>query len=258
MQLIKGRNFSKHYGSDSSAIIINETAAKAFGWGANPLGHTVTRPGDNGQVSTYTVVGIVKDFHFSSLHDLITPLVMTLGGNSTVIVKVKSADMSGVLASMKKTWDGLKPTEPFSYSFLDERFNNTYKAEQNIGRIMGVFAGLTIFVACLGLFGLAAFPAERRTKEIGIRKVLGANVSGLAVLLSSDFFKLVLIAFICASPIAWYVMNQWLQGFAYRIHLNWVIFAVAAIVVAMITLMTVSYQSIRAALGKPINSLRSE
>jgi putative ABC transport system permease protein len=258
MHLSKGRNFFKQYGSDSSAMIINETAAKAFGWGANPLGHTVTRPGDNGQVSTYTVVGIVKDFHFSSLHDLITPLVMTLGGNGTVIVKVKTGDMASVLASMKITWDSLKPTEPFSYSFLDDRFNNTYKEEQNIGRITGVFAGLTIFVACLGLFGLAAFTAERRKKEIGIRKVLGANISGLAVLLSSDFFKLVLIAFICASPIAWYVMNQWLQGFAYRIHFDWLIFAIAAMAVVVITLLTVSYQSIRAALGNPINSLRSE
>jgi len=258
IQLIMGRNFSKQYSRDSSAMIINETAAKAFGWGVNPLGHTVIRPDNNGQLSTYTVVGVVKDFHFSSLHDLITPLVMTLGGDGTVIVKVNSADMAGVLASMKKTWDGLKPATPFSYSFLDDRFNNTYKAEQNIGRIMGVFAGLTIFVACLGLFGLATFTAERRTKEIGIRKVLGASVSGLAVLLSSDFFKLVLVAFILASPTAWYVMNQWLQGFAYRIHLNWVIFAIAAIAVIMITLLTVSYQSIRAALGKPADSLRSE
>ena len=258
MHLSIGRNFSKQYGSDSSAMIINETAAKAFGWGANPLGHTITRPDNNGRLSTYTVVGMVKDFHFSSLHDLITPLVMTLGGDGTVIVKVNSADMASVLASIKKTWDGLKLAEPFSYSFLDDRFNNTYKAEQNTGRIMGVFAGLTIFVACLGLFGLAAFTAERRTKEIGVRKVLGASVSGIAVLLSVDFFKLVFIAFICASPTAWYFMDQWLQGFAYRIHLSWVIFAVAAISVAIITLLTVSYQSIRAALGKPIDSLHNE
>lgn len=258
MHLSMGRNFSKQYGSDSSAMIINETAAKAFGWGANALGHTVTRPDNNGQTNTYTVIGVVKDFHFSSLHDLITPLVMTLGGDGSLIVKVNSADMSGVLAGMRKTWDNLKPAAPFSYSFLDDRFNNTYKAEQNIGRIMGVFAGLTIFVACLGLFGLATFTAERRVKEIGIRKVLGASVSGIAVLLSSDFFKLVLIAFVCASPTAWYFMNKWLQGFAYRIHLTWVVFAVAAVVVAIITLLTVSYQSIRAALGKPADSLRSE
>lgn len=258
IRLIKGRNFSKQYGSDSAAMIINETAAKAFGWRANPLGHTITRPDNNGQLKTYTVVGVVKDFHFSSLHDLITPLVMTLGGEGTIIVKVSSADMAGVLAGMKKKWDDLKPTEPFSYSFLNDRFNNTYKTEQNIGRIMGVFAGLTIFVACLGLFGLAAFTAERRTKEVGIRKALGASVGGLAVLLSSDFFKLVFIAFICASPIAWYLMNQWLQGFAYRIHLNWVIFAIAAIAVTAITLLAVSYQSIRAALEKPVVSLRSE
>jgi putative ABC transport system permease protein len=258
MRLSAGRNFSKQYGSDSVAMIINETAARAFGWGNSPLGHTITRPDNDGRLSTYTVVGVVKDFHFSSLHDLITPLVMTLGGEGTVIVKLKPGDMAGVLASIKRTWDRLAPGESFSYSFLDDRFNNTYQTEQNIGRIMGIFAGLTIFVACMGLFGLAAFTVERRTREIGIRKVMGASVSGLAVLLSSHFFKLVLIAFVCASPIAWYFMNQWLQGFAYRIHLNWMIFIIAGMTVTIITLLTVSYQSIRAALGKPVDSLRTE
>ncbi|MES2275893.1 MAG: ABC transporter permease [Bacteroidota bacterium] len=258
MHLAMGRNFSKQYGTDSSAMIINQTAAKAFGWGNNALGHTITRPGENGKLAAYTVVGIVKDFHFSSLHDLITPLVMTLGGDGTIIVKVKPGDITGVLTAMRKAWDGLKPAAPFSYSFLDDRFNNTYKAEQNIGRIMGVFAGLTIFVACLGLFGLATFTAERRTKEIGIRKVLGANASGLVALLSADFFKLVFIAFIIAAPAAWYFMNNWLQSFAYRISIDWLVFAIAAFVVASITLLTISYQSIRAALGNPVDALKTE
>ena len=159
---------------------------------------------------------------------------------------------------LKKRWNEFGAEEPLSYSFLDERFNNTYQSEQKIGMILGIFAGLTIFVACLGLFGLARFTAEQRTKEIGIRKVLGASVSGVAALLSREFLKLVLIAFIIASPIAWYLMNRWLEDFAYRIDISWWIFAVAAVLAVMITIITVSFQAIKAALANPVHSLRSE
>jgi putative ABC transport system permease protein len=259
MQIIKGRNFSKEYGGDSTGAIINEATAKTLGWGNNPLGHTISNNQNDGAVNTYHVIGVVKDFHFKSLRELITPLVMVMGtDHSNMIVKVKGKDMAGVLASMKKKWDGLTAESPFSYSFLDDRFNDTYKAEQNIGRILFIFAGLTIFVACLGLFGLATFTAEQRTKEIGIRKVLGADVTGLVSLLSKDFLKLVLIAFVIASPVAWYAMNKWLLDFAYRINISWTVFALAGIVVAVITVITVSYQSIKAALMNPVKSLKTE
>ncbi len=259
MQMAAGRNFSKEYGSDSTAVIVNETAAKQFGWGANAMGHTVSHTENDGKKETYTVIGIVKDFHFKSLHEIIAPLVMTMASdNGTMIVKVKTTDIPGVLGTMKKKWDGFTTESPFSYSFLDDRFNNTYKEEQTVGSIMGIFAGLTIFVACLGLFGLATFTAEQRTKEIGIRKVLGANVTGLVSLLSKDFLKLVAIAFLIASPVAWYFMNKWLQDFAYRIDIGWTVFAVAGLAVVVITVITVGYQSIKAALKNPVEAIKME
>lgn len=259
MQVKSGRNFSKDFGSDSTGVIVNEAAIKAFGWGANALGHTLTHIDNNGKQDTYHVMGVVKDFHFRSLHEEITPLIMTLGNdNATMIAKIKTADIPGLLSSTKKKWSDFKAEFPFSYSFLDERFNSTYKAEQNTGYILGIFAGLTIFVACLGLFGLATFTAQQRTKEIGIRKVLGANVSGLVSLLSKDFLKLVALAFIVAAPVAWFVMNKWLQDFAYRISISWTVFAITAFIAVVITLFTISFQAIKAALANPVKSLRME
>ncbi len=259
MQIAAGRNFSKAYGSDSAAIIINETAAKAFGWKDDAVRHTISRTDNEGNITTYQVIGVVKDFHFKSLHELITPLVMTIGANnSNLIVKVKTKDLAGLLGTIKKSWDALATQSPFTYSFLDERFENTYRAEQNIGLLLGIFAGLTIFVACLGLFALATFSAVQRTKEIGIRKVLGAEVSGIVALLSGDFLKLVLIAFLIASPVVWFAMNQWLQDFAYRIQISWWVFAVAACAISLIALLTVSVKAIKAALANPVKSLRTE
>jgi putative ABC transport system permease protein len=254
-----GRNFSPEYGSDSSAIIINETAAKAFGWGADFDGHTLTRSDVKGNVSEYHVIGIVKDFHFHSLRERISPLVMTLGsGNGAIIVKTKTGDVAGLLAFMKKQWDRFSREEPFNYAFMNDRFNDTYIAEQTTGRILGIFSGLTIFVACLGLFGLAMFTAERRTKEIGIRKVLGASTAGIAGMLSKDFLKLVLVANLLAWPLAWWAMNKWLQDFAYRIQLHWWMFALAGIAAVLIAVVTVSFQAIKAALANPVNSLKAE
>jgi len=259
MQVIKGRDFSKSYGTDSNAVIINETALKNFGWKDGFEGHTISHSENDGVVHTSHVIGVVKDFNFKSLHEMITPLIMTLApDNANFIVKIKTNDIPGILASMKSKWAAFKTETPFSYSFLDDRFNNTYKAEQNIGNILGIFAGLTIFVACLGLFGLATFTAEQRTKEIGIRKVLGADVTGLVSLLSKDFLKLAAISFIIASPVAWYFMNKWLQNFAYRINIGWAVFAVAGAMVLLVTLVTVSYQSIKAAVANPIKALKTE
>ncbi|PWU01253.1 MAG: cell division protein FtsX [Bacteroidetes bacterium] len=259
MDIVAGRNFSKEFGTDSSGVILNETAARAFGWNQDALGHTITHLENDGKKFTYHVVGVVKDFHFRSLHEMITPLVMIMDRDySFMIVKTKTKDIQGLIETMKQKWTALTSESPFIYSFLDDRFNNTYKAEQNIGNILGIFAGLTIFVACLGLFGLATFTAEQRTKEIGIRKVLGANVSGIVSLLSKDFLKLVFVAFIIACPVAWFVMNKWLQEFAYRTQINWWIFVSAAFIAIIITIITISFQAIKAALANPVNSLRSE
>ena len=260
MQVVAGRDFSKSFGADSTAIIVNETAARAFGWNRNDaMQHTLSRSNNDGKITTYHVIGIVKDFHFKSLHELITPLVMTLGtDNSNIIVKAKTADIAGLLSSMKKDWNALTTQAPFAYSFLDDRFNNMYQSEQNIGLLLGIFAGLTIFVACLGLFALVTFSAEQRTKEIGIRKVLGAQVSGIATLLSREFIKLIGIAFIIASPVVWWVMNKWLQEFAYRIQISWWVFAMAAIAIIIIALFTVSFRAVKAALANPVKSLRTE
>ncbi|WP_234736967.1 ABC transporter permease [Tellurirhabdus bombi] len=259
MEVVAGRNFSKSFGTDSTAVIINETAAKTFGWNGHALNRTITRPNSEGTKTTYQVVGVVKDFHFRSLHERITPLVMVLGKNpGTLIAKVKTRDIAGLLASVKKQWVGFKTDQPFSYSFLNERFMKTYESEQKIGQILGIFSGLTIFVACLGLLGLAIFTAERRKKEIGVRKVLGASVGSIVGLLSKEFVRLVLIAIALASPIAWYAMDKWLQAFEYKINVAWWMFALAGSLAIAVALLTISFQSIKAALTDPVRSLRAE
>jgi putative ABC transport system permease protein len=260
MEMARGRNFSKEYGTDSTAMIINEAAVRSFGWTPeNAMDRTITRNDNQGNKATYHVIGVVKDFHFRSMHEKIGPLVMTLNnGWGWMMVKARSAEVSGLLASMKKNWDGFHSDMPFSYTFLDDRFNETYKAEQKTGQILGTFAGLTIFVACLGLFGLATFTAEQRTKEIGVRKVLGASVAGIIALLSKDFLKLVVIALLIATPAAWWLMDRWLQEFAYKIDVTWWMFAVAGALSVLVALCTISYQSVKAALMNPVESLRSE
>jgi len=259
IKLVAGRNFSPTFSTDSTGVLINETAAHTFGFGNNALGRTLSSPNNQGEKTTYRVIGVVQDFHFRSLHERIAPLAMVLGDNSgSVIVKAKTQDMAGLLASVKKQWATFKSEEPFRYSFLDESYQATYEAELKTGQILGLFAGLTIFVACLGLFGLAIFTAEQRTKEIGVRKVLGASVVSIVTLLSKDFLKLVLIAIVIASPLAWYVMNSWLQDFAYKIDIEWWMFALSGFVAVAIALLTVSFQSIKAALMDPVKSLRNE
>lgn len=260
MEMARGRNFSKAYGTDSAGVILNETAVKTFGWTPeNALDRTLVHSDNDGKKSSYRVIGIVKDFHFRSMHEQISPLVMTLSsGWGWMMVKTRTAEVSGLLASMQRNWNGFQSDMPFSYTFLDERFNETYKAEQKTGQILGTFAGLTIFVACLGLFGLATFTAEQRTKEIGVRKVLGASVAGIIALLSRDFLKLVMIALVIATPTAWWLMDRWLQEFAYKINISWWVFMAAGLVSVLVALLTISYQSVKAALMNPVQSLRSE
>jgi putative ABC transport system permease protein len=259
MKMDYGRYFSKDFGTDSTGIILNETAARAFGWNNNALNKIVSTKDNDGKQSSYHVIGVVKDFHFKSMHELISPLVMVLGnGAGTMIVKAKTKDIAGLLTTMKNDWAALSPEGPMNYSFLDDRVQQTYEAEQKMGGILAIFAGLTIFVACLGLFGLVTFTAEQRTKEIGIRKVLGASVPSIFQLLSKEFLKLVVIAMLVATPVAWVVMNHWLQDFAYRIHITWRIFALAGCVAIFIALLTVSFQAIKAAIANPVKSLRTE
>ncbi len=268
MQVIAGRNFSRAFPSDSTAALINETAAIKLGWitpgrpydPAALLGHLVTQKDNNGTGISYHVIGLVRDFNFRSLHDLITPLVMTYnpGMEGNFIVKARTKDLAGLVSTMEKEWTALKPGMPFSYSFLDDRFNKTYTFEKHIGLTLGIFAGLTIFVACLGLFGLATFTAERRTKEIGIRKVLGASSASIIGLLSKEFVRLVTIAFLIAAPIAWLVMDHWLRDFPYRITIGWWVFALAALLAIVITLLTVGLRALRAAVASPADSLRTE
>ena len=241
-------------------MIINESAAKAFGWGIlNAIGKTVIRQNsDRGTNIPFHVVGVVKDFNFKSLHEPITPLLMTLQPEGGLIFKIKTTNVAGLLATMKKQWNAFNTDEPFSYTFMDDLYNKTYSAEQKTGTILNIFSILTIFVACLGLFGLATYTAEQRTKEIGIRKVLGASVTQVTQMLSKEFLKLVLIASLIAFPAAWRAMNKWLQSFAYRINISWWVFAVAGFSALLIALLTVSFQAIKAALSNPVKSLRTE
>lgn len=260
MQMVEGRNFSKNFPSDSSGVILNETAVRALGWQQNPIGRELIGYTDgNGVNVVYRVVGVVSDFHFESLREKIGPLAMFLGRNSgNILVKTRTGKLPELLASLKRQWESFSPGAPFSYSFLDDRFEQVYVGEQKIEQVLTLFSSLTIFIACLGLFGLATHTAEQRTKEIGVRKVLGASVGSVVTLLSRDFLKLVLIALVLASPVAWWGMNQWLKDFAYKITIDWWIFALAGLVAVGIALLTVSFQSIRAALTNPVKSLRSE
>ncbi len=259
MELVSGRNFSKEFATDSSGIIINETIAEIYGWGKDAVGHTVNRFMDNqGNKKAYKVIGVVKDFHFRSLHEEIAPLVMVLENNSGLIVKVKAQDIPGLVKDMKSQWAAFKVEEPFDYSFLDELFHKTYMSEQKTGVILGVFTGLTIFIACLGLFGLATFTAEQRIKEIGIRKVLGANVSQIVILLLIDFVKLILIACLIAFPLGYWGMDKWLQDFAYKVDIEWPVFVLAGAGAIGVALLTISFQAIKAALSNPIKSLKTE
>ncbi|UOG73041.1 ABC transporter permease [Hymenobacter tibetensis] len=259
MQLVTGRNFSKRFSSDSVGIILNETAVRAFGWEKNPLDHVLSQSDNQGHKTTYRVIGVVKDFHFKSLHEPISPLVMTLGSNSgSVIVKAKTTDMAGLVASLKERWSAFSTEEPFTYSFLDERLAQTYDTERKTGRILYIFAALTVFVAYLGLFGLATFTAEQRTREIGIRKVLGASVTNIVGMLSKEFLKLVLVANLVAWPLAWLIMNNWLQNFAYRITIGWWIFAAAGLAALLVALVTVSMKAMHAATSNPIKNLRAD
>ena len=260
MQIIKGRNFSKEFGSDSSAVIINETAAAVLGFD-DPIGKKIyAKDGDDKDVTiSYTIIGVVKNFHFESLRKNIGPLCFKLGYSKwSVAFKVATTDIRSLVKNIEDKWKSIAPGFPFSYQFLDESFDNMYRQERRVGQIAISFAVLAILIACLGLFGLATYMAEQRTKEIGVRKVLGASVQNITTMLSKEFVVLVLIAALIAFPLAWWGMHSWLQDFAYRVSIGWWVFVLAAAIAFLIALVTVSFQAIRAAVANPVDSLRDE
>ncbi len=260
---VAGRLFSDDFPSDTAqAIILNEKAIKALGYSSpeQSIGKKLFFD-FQGNSYNYHIVGVVKDFHYEDLHLPITPYGFQLSmqpGYNYMIVHAKAGDMNNILASIKNTWHNLNPSEPFEYSFLDKDFQKNYDAENRLSAIVGYFTAIAILISCLGLFGLATFSAEQRIKEIGVRKTLGASVSSIVALLSKDFLKLVGIAVLIASPLAWLAMNKWLQGFAYRIHISWSVFVITTIAALLIALITISFQAIKAAIANPIESLRSE
>ncbi len=256
IKIAEGRYFSNQNPADSLAVIINESAVKTFNL-KEPLGKRITFTGQN---LTCTIIGVVKDFHIRSLHQKIEPLVIYYGRGQTsyLPIRISSKDISGTISHIKDEWKKFVPNKPFEYFFLDEDLNKLYQSEQKTGEILTSFSLLAIFIACLGLFGLAAFTTERRTKEIGIRKALGASVPHVIFILSKEFSKWVLVANIIAWPVAYYFMNKWLQDFAYRININIWIFVLAGIAALLIALLTVISHSVKAATANPIKSLRYE
>ena len=254
LQLVAGRDFSKSF-NDSASFILNETAVNKIGF-KDPIGKTVTWGSHKG-----TVVGVIKDFHFSSLHEKIEPLIIRLDENwnwGTILVRIKAGKTKQAIATLKDLCSNLNPKFPFTYQFSDLEYAQLYKSEQTVSKLSRIFAALAIFISCLGLFGLAMFTAEQRNKEIGIRKVLGASAKNIVGLLSVNFLKLVAIAFIIAFPVAWITMNSWLHDFAYRVQIQWWIFALAGSAAILIAMITVSFQAIKAAIANPVKSLRTE
>ncbi|TLP82666.1 ABC transporter permease [Maribacter sp. ACAM166] len=260
MELIAGRDFDKKIIADSLSVIINEATLPIMGVNATEaLGMRISEDIEKEIPQYFKVIGVVKNFHFESLKENIQPLGLFMGASTgTMAVKLKAGDFSEALAGIEGIWNNMAPGQPFSYRFMDESFNATYDAEQRLGKIFTVFTFLSILIACLGLFGLAAFNAQKRTKEIGIRKVLGASVGQISFRLTTDFLKMVGIAILIAMPLGWYVMNKWLEDFSYRIEIGFGVFALAAFLAITVAVVTVSFQSIKAAIVNPVKSLRSE
>lgn len=260
LELTEGRSLSRAFASDSLAVVLNETAIEQLGL-HDPLGKRLVWPNE----SVYTIIGVVRDFHVASLRREIAPVALlgpdprnTNRPNMLVSARVTTRNLPATIAALGEIWKSFAPGQPFVYRFLDADFDALYHWERLWGRLFGGFAVLALLLGCIGLLGLAAFAAEQRTKEIGIRKVMGASVAGIVALLNKDFLKLVLIGFVLAIPIAWYTMNQWLEDFAYRIEIGPGVFLLAGLAAVLIALATVSWQSVKAAVANPVEALRSE
>lgn len=267
MQVVEGRDFSLDFPSDSTAVILNEAALKAFGLTEDILGSRISTFGDLGQgqidrenLETLHIIGVIENFHFESLKQNVTPVMLFLNDRpqGSILFRFQSKNTKEVIETAEATWKALAPGQPFNYYFLDDRFNSMYANEIRLGKIIGIFSTLAIVVACLGLFALTAFTAEQRTKEIGIRKVLGASVSSIVLLLSKEFGKLILIAFVLAAPLAWYAIQWWLKDYTYKVEIGILVYVVAGGFAFLVAWLTMGYQSIKAARSNPVKSLRSE
>jgi len=262
MEIAEGRFFSSDFATDSTAVVINEAAVRAYRL-ENPIGKRIrggnwTDP-EIKHADFFPIIGVVKDFNFQSLKNKIDPMVMHLGDNRAMIAfRMQENAAAEAIAYLQQKWNKMAPGQPFNYTFLDDQFDRLYKKEAQTGKILATFSGLAIFIACLGLFALAGFTAEQRKKEIGIRKVLGSSVASIVILLSKDFGKLILIAFVIACPISWWVMNDWLEGFAYRTSIGVGVFVIAAGLSFVVAWLTMSYHAIKAATDDPVNSIRYE
>jgi putative ABC transport system permease protein len=256
MHLIEGKNFSRELASDSQAVIVNQSMAAKLALGPHPISKRITN-GDG----IRTVIGVVKDFDFESIHggNGSGAMCMILGISPSIIsIKLNNSDLGKLIPAITAVWKKFSPDQPIRYTFMDQRFANMYADVERTAGILTSFAVLAIVIACLGLFALSSFMAEQRSKEIGIRKVLGANISGITALMSKDFVKLVVISIVIASPLAWWAMNQWLKDFAYRVPISWWVFLYAGAMAIFIALFTVSFQAIKAAVANPVRSLRNQ
>jgi putative ABC transport system permease protein len=258
IKMAAGRPFSKDFMTDTTqAMILNEAAVKMFGYSSpqQAIGRRFKQWGREGKI-----IGVTKDFHFRALQEPIKPLSMRIepGGSNLVSVNIAAANLPATIAAIENKWKTLIPNRPFSYFFLDEYFNKQYRGEEKFGKLFLNFAILAIFISCLGLLGLASYSTMQRTKEIGIRKVMGASVKGIINLLSKEFLTLVVLSFFIAMPVAWYFMHAWLKDFAYRTDISWWVFVLAGILALLIAITTVSFQAIKAAIANPVKSLRTE
>jgi putative ABC transport system permease protein len=267
MTIRDGRDFSREFRSDTAAVILNQSALNLFGITENPVGKSILTWGGNnagGEIDPtnfekYTIIGVMEDFHFESLRQSIAPLGVFLRRSSGLIsFRFQAENTQEVIRGLETTWSRIAPGMPFAYSFLDEDFGAMYSAEQRLGTIFTLFAGLAIVIACLGLFALTAFTAEQRTKEIGIRKVMGASVASIVMLLSKEFGRLIIIAFLIAVPTAWFGISKWLDTYTYRTEIGVLIYLAAGVIAFLIAWLTMGYQSLRAATSDPVRSLRSE
>jgi hypothetical protein len=257
MHLVAGRFFSKDLKTDDSMYVVNEATVRAMG--LQPLTALGKKISISLEDKQGTIIGVVKDFNFKPVHQHVEPLVIKnnfAGGH--LVLRTTPEHMQTIVAEVKKVFGKIHGDYPFSYGFVDEDLSKLYRAEQRMGKLFNVFSLLSIIISCLGLFGLAAFATQKRTKEIGVRKVLGASEAGIVALLSKDFIRLVAFALIIAFPVAGWLMNKWLQGFTYRVSLTWWTYALAGLIALLVALITVSYQSIKAATSNPIKSLRTE
>jgi hypothetical protein len=255
MTMLSGRPFSKEFKSDTSNYIINEKAARIMGMTPqSAVGKPLTLWNRKG-----TIVGVVKDFNFKPVQQPIEPMILGLNGwGGVVVVRTPPGKTAESIAALEKIVVSINPTFPFSYDFLDQNIANLYQGEQRMGSLFNIFAVLAIIISSLGLYGLSAFMAEQRTKEIGVRKVLGASVSNMVVMLSSGVTRLILVAVVIAVPVAWWAINRWLESFAFRVEMNWVVFLGASLAALFIGWITVSFESVKAALANPVKSLRNE